>query len=216
MALKVKVCGITSPEAAEMALSAGADYIGIIIFPKSPRCVAPEKVPQILEAVPEGKRVLVDVATASDVLDRYRRWKFDFFQMHFPLEVSMASLATWAGLIGRSRLWAAPKIPPEEKAFPQIVLEFADTIVLDTFHPAQFGGTGETGDWGKFQEWSTLYQHKNWVLAGGLNPANAVDAVKLTAAEIMDFNSGVESAPGVKDPLKIQQLFESLKKAGLH
>jgi phosphoribosylanthranilate isomerase len=215
MALKVKVCGITSPEAAEMALAAGADFIGIIIFPKSPRCVAPEKVPQILEAVPEGKRVLVDVATASDVLDRYRRWKFDFFQMHFPLEVSMASLATWTGLIGRSRLWAAPKIPPDEKSFPQIVLEFADTIVSDTYHPAKFGGTGATGDWGKFQEWSTLYQHKNWVLAGGLNPQNAVEAVQSTAAEIIDLNSGVESAPGVKDPAKVKQLFENLKKSGL-
>lgn len=208
---KVKVCGITRREDARMALDAGADYIGINLFQRSPRCVALEAIPELFEEIPPGKRVLVDVATPSDVLDRYRKLGFDYYQIHFSPDISMATLAAWSGLANEGGLWAAPKLGPEVTAFPQVVLEFADTVLVDAFQPDLYGGTGKTADWQRFQDWSTLYQHKNWILAGGLSPDNIRAAVEATAARVVDVNSGVESAPGIKDAEKLKRLFAVLE-----
>lgn len=196
---------------AEMVLAEGADFVGVIVFPGSPRHVETGRISEILSVVPRGRRVMVDVAPSTVDLETGRDMGFDFFQIHFPLETTMADLAAWAGIVGRSRLWVAPKISEETMSFPQILLEFADTVVLDTWHKNLYGGTGQTGDWRKFQDWSTLFSHKKWILAGGLNPGNVREAVSSTGAELVDVNSGVESAPGIKDPQLLRELFRALR-----
>ena len=209
MSTQVKICGITRREDAELALSLGADYIGIILYEKSPRAVPPERVPALLEVVPPGKRVLVDVATPADRLETLLPLGFDAYQMHFDLDISMASVAAWAGLVGQDALWLAPRISPQEPHFPQILMEFADTILLDTYDKAAYGGTGQAGqNWQRFLDCTLLYQHKRWILAGGLSPDNVREALDFTQAETIDVNSGVESAPGIKDPEKLKRLFE--------
>lgn len=212
MSTKVKVCGITRPEDARLALSLGADYIGIILYEKSPRAVPLERVPELLEVVPPGKRVLVDVAIAADKLESCLALGFDAYQIHFDLDISMASVAAWAGLVGQSALWVAPRIPDSEPHFPQILMEFADTILLDTYDKSAYGGTGRSGqNWQRFLDSTLLYQHKRWILAGGLSPVNVREALDFTHAETIDVNSGVEAAPGIKDPAKLQQLFEAVR-----
>ena len=211
MATQVKICGITRAEDAEKALSLGADFIGINLYQKSPRAVPPERVSGLLEVIPRGKRVLVDVSTPSDQLEKYLSLGFDYYQIHFDLDISMATLAAWSGLVGPEALWVAPRIPPEEAHFPQILMEFADTVLLDTYDKEAYGGTGRAGqNWQRFLDCTLLYQHKRWILAGGLSPDNVKDALTATQAEIIDVASGVESAPGIKDPEKLERLFANV------
>ncbi len=207
---KIKICGITRLEDASLALELGADYLGCILYPKSPRAVSWEQARAFCRHVPPGKRVFVDVNTGTDELEDYADLGFDYFQIHFDGDCSLASLAGWSGIVGAPALWMAPRIPPTEP-FPQDILQFADTLLIDTYHGGGYGGTGQTGDWQRFCEWSTLYQHKTWILAGGLTPDNAVEAYRSTQAPVLDFNSGLESAPGLKDPAKMKALFAALR-----
>jgi phosphoribosylanthranilate isomerase len=206
----VKVCGLTREADIDLALELGADFCGFIVYPKSLRGLSLERAVELSSRVPEGKRVLVDVETGTDDLERYRDGGFDFFQIHAGLEVGLASLAAWSGLVGRERLWIAPRLKPED-AFPEAVLEFADTVLLDTYHKDQVGGTGEVGDWAGFAKLKQSHAQTNWVLAGGLNAKNVPHAIAATGTERVDISSRVESEPGIKNPEKLRELFGVLK-----
>lgn len=206
----VKICGLTREADVDLALELGADYCGFIVYPKSPRGLSIERAAELAARVPEGKRVLVDVETGTEELEAYRAAGFDYFQIHAGLNLGLASLAAWSGLVGRERLWLAPKVAPGE-AFGEDVLEFAGTILLDTFHQDKFGGTGETGDWSGFAVLRARLPQAKWILAGGLHPGNVLVALAATGAETLDVNSGVESSPGIKDPEKLRALFGVLK-----
>ena len=93
---------------------------------------------------------------------------------------------------------------------PAAVLPLTKTFLFDTYHVRKFGGTGETGDWSKFARHQRAHPKKTWILSGGLGPANIDDALRQSGARFIDVNSGVESAPGVKDPTKLQRLMERL------
>lgn len=208
--VEVKICGLTREVDVDLALELGADFCGFIVYPKSPRGLTLERAVELSSRVPEGQRVLVDVETGTEELEHYRDTGFDYFQIHAGLNVGLASLAAWSGLVGRERLWIAPRLAPKEP-FPEAVLEFADTVLLDTYHKDQVGGTGETGDWAGFAELKQKHPMTNWVLAGGLNSENVLGAIAATGAERVDLNSGVESEPGIKNPEKLRELFRVLK-----
>ena len=212
MATQVKVCGITRPQDAKKALALGADYIGLIVYPKSPRAVEEERLEELLQVIPKGKRVLVDVATPPSQFEEYLALGFDFYQIHFDLDISMASVAAWSEMAGPGGLWVAPRMPAGEVHFPQILMEFSDTIVLDAYSRTAYGGTGKAGqNWQRYLDCSVLYQHKRWILAGGLAPDNVIDALRFTQAETIDVNSGVESAPGIKDGQLLKKLFSRVR-----
>ena len=213
MKTRIKVCGITNGEDAERALSLGADYLGVIVYPKSPRAVAEENLPEVLAAIPRGKRVLVDVSTATDRLEHLLSFGFDACQIHFDLEISMATLAGWSGLAGPEALWLAPRLGPADRSFPQVIMEFAETILLDAYDPKAYGGTGKSGEnWQRFVDCTLMYQHKNWMLAGGLNPDNIRHALEVTEAGMVDVNSGVECTPGRKDAEKLRRFVEEVER----
>ena len=86
-----------------------------------------------------------------------------------------------------------------------MLLPFAKHFLLDTFHADSFGGTGQIGDWPKFARHRQVHPEKTWILAGGLNAENIGDAVRASGARFVDVNSGVESAPGVKDHAKLKR-----------
>ncbi len=194
----------------DLALELGADYCGFIVYPKSPRGITIERASELARRVPEGRRVLVDVESGAEELEQYREAGFDYFQIHARAEMGLVSLAAWAGLVGRDRLWLAPKLPPGE-GISEMLPEFAQTILLDAFHRDKFGGTGQTGDWAGFARLREEWPQLNWVLAGGLGPDNVLDALAATGAEQIDINSGVETEPGVKDPAKLRELFRRVK-----
>lgn len=207
---KIKVCGLTREEDVEIVRSLGADYFGIILYHKSPRGVLIERAVELSTMVPAGKCVAVDVETSIDDLRRYRDAGFDFFQIHFGLDFDQAILAEYSKLVGKERLWLAPRLASED-AFPEAILQFADTVLIDTFVRDQFGGTGKVGDWARFNTLKQSYPETNWVLAGGLSPANVLEARASTGADHLDLNSGVESAPGLKDEAKLREVFGLLR-----
>lgn len=207
---RLKVCGITDPTEARRCVELGADYIGVIVARQSPRRVPDAQIPELLAAIPGGKRVLVDVNPSTEDLERYGDMGFDYFQIHFDLEAPLASLAGWSGIVGADCLWLAPRIPMGD-TFPQVILGFTDTIVLDSYSTKAYGGTGVAGGWERFSDWKTLYQHKRFVLAGGLAPTNIAAALQATGAEIIDVNSGVEISPGRKDFDKLERLAATVR-----
>ena len=94
-------------------------------------------------------------------------------------------------------------------------LAVAKFILLDTFHAEGFGGSGKTGDWGKFARHQAAHTHNFWILAGGLNAENIGDALRLSGARFVDVNSGVEAAPGVKDEAKLKRFVVRLHEAAV-
>lgn len=208
--VQIKICGLTRAEDIDLALSLGADYCGFILYPKSPRGLSLERAAELAARVPAGKRVMVDVETSPEALQLARDAGFDCFQIHTGLPVAQSRLAAWTEIVGKGRLWLAPRLSPED-AFPVATLEFAATILIDTFAKHQVGGTGKVGDWARFTQLQEDYPQARWVLAGGLSPNNVAEAREATGASHLDINSGVESAPGIKDPAKLRAVFEILR-----
>lgn len=208
--LKIKVCGLTRVEDVELALSLGADYCGFIIYPKSPRAVSFERANELASCVPVGKRVLVDVETSSEGLEHMRSSCFDFFQIHTKLDAGKFMLSAMSDKLTKERLWLAPHLDSKDN-FPRVFTSFADTILLDAYQKDRYGGTGQTSDWARFAQLSSSHPQTNWVLAGGLSPSNVLEAQIATGARQLDFNSGVEKSPGVKDADKLRELFQLLK-----
>lgn len=210
--VRLKVCGITSLVDAEAADAVGADYLGFIFYPKSPRGITLTQYAAMKERLPPRKRVAVTVEPSVPELAALVEHDFDRFQIHFNSSVPLVTIAAWSQLAGRAKLWLAPKLPPGEDVKPEW-LPLAETFLLDTFHAEKFGGTGETGDWEKFKRHQAAHGPKTWILSGGLKPENIAAAVTATGAKFVDVNSGVEQAPGVKSPEKLKALVLALHQA---
>ena len=206
--LRLKVCGLTTAEDAAVAAGIGADYLGFVLYPKSPRFLPPARFAELRPSLPSLPKVAVMVSPSAEELEAVLGAGFDFFQIHFPAtdaEVVRGASAR----VGAARLWSAPKLPPVAE-LDVALLSLADTWLLDAYRADSFGGTGHTGDWAKFRRCREAHPEKTWVLAGGLSPENAAAAVSATGARILDVNSGVESAPGRKDPAKLVALRAAL------
>ena len=207
---KIKVCGLTREEDVKLTLSLGADYFGFILYPQSPRAVSLDRAVELAAPVPLGQRVAVDVATSLEDLKSYSDAGFDYFQIHFGADFEHSRLAEYSKIVGKEKLWLAPRLAFED-TFPEVILDYADTILIDTFVNDQFGGTGKVGDWARFNALKERYPQTNWVLAGGLSPSNLLEALASTGADHLDINSGVEITPGIKDEVKLQEAFEVLR-----
>jgi phosphoribosylanthranilate isomerase len=198
--IRLKVCGLTSLVDAELADRAGADYLGFVLYAKSPRHVTPARFRAMAARLPDRRKVAVMVEPSAAELATAAG--FDFVQIHFPHDLPPGTVAAWAGVVGRQRLWLAPRLPPAA-TLPPALLPLADTFLFDAFHAEKFGGSGQTADWTKFRQQRELHPEKTWILAGGLNPDNISVALKATGARLVDVNSGIEASPGVKDPAKV-------------
>ncbi len=210
--VRLKVCGITSLVDADAADAVGADYLGFIFYPKSPRGITPAQYAAMKDRLPPRRKVAVMVEPGLTELDPVLRAGFDFIQIHFKTSTPLALLREWNELIGSVRLWLVPKLEPAADISPTL-LPLAETFLLDTFHPEKFGGTGETGDWAKFRRHREAHPQKTWVLAGGLKPENVGAAVAATGTKFVDVVSGVELSPGVKDPAKLKAFVLALHNA---
>lgn len=210
--ITLKICGLTRAEDAHVAVGIGADYLGFIFYPKSPRGLTFARYAELKPSLPLGaKRVAVMVEPGLAELTAAQTAGFDAFQIHFKASTPLAQLREWHELTGAARLWLVPKLEPAADVSP-LLLPLADTLLLDTFHAEKFGGTGETGDWEKFRRHQRAHPEKTWILSGGLKPENIAGAIRATEAKFVDVNSGVESAPGVKDHAKLAALAAALRR----
>jgi phosphoribosylanthranilate isomerase len=210
--IRFKVCGLTSIVDAEFADRCGADYLGFILHPKSPRHISLAQYRAMAARLPDRRKVAVSVEPTLAELAAMKEAGFDFFQIHFRPETDDATLTGWSRLVGERHLWLAPKLPSGEDvtAATRAVAKF---VLLDTFHADGFGGSGKTGDWGKFARHQAEHRGNIWILAGGLNPENIGEALRQSGAKFVDVNSGVESAPGVKDEAKLKRFVVALHQA---
>lgn len=212
--VQLKLCGVTTLVDAEFADRCGVDRLGFILYPKSPRYLSLRQFAAMAQLLPERDRVAVSVEPTRDELRAMRDAGFDAFQIHFRVDLPPERVAEWSATATPEKLWLAPKLAPGAN-FPDAYLPFARTFLLDGFQADKFGGTGHTGDWGAYRSLREAHPDKTWILSGGLSPANIGAALAATDARHVDVNSGVESAPGVKDHEKLKAFAVALHQARL-
>ena len=210
--IRFKVCGLTSLVDAEFSDRCGADYLGFNFHPASPRFISLEQFRAMAPRLPDRRKVAVSVEPTVSELSAMRDAGFDYFQIHFRPETPDEQLTAWSRVVGEKHLWLAPKLPPGTSV-TAAALAVAKFILFDTFHAGGFGGSGKTGDWASFARHQTAHTKNIWILAGGLNPENIGEALKQTGARLVDVNSGVESAPGVKDEAKLKRFVVAIHNA---
>ena len=200
--VKVKICGITNYEDAAAALDMGADLLGFNFYPKSPRFITPEKAAQIINKLP----AFIDLAgifvnaSIDQITETKNLCSLDWVQLHGDESPQLCKEL----LSHNVKVMKALRVK-DQTDIKKADDYFTDAILLDAFNPEKYGGTGLTFDW-------NIIGHigKRVFLAGGINPDNAADAVKLGVYGI-DVCSGIEAEPGKKDHKKMKKLFENIK-----
>ena len=197
--VQVKICGLSTPDQVRWAVDAGARYIGLVFFPKSPRNVSIDTAAALAVEVPPGVAKVALVVNADDaLLDRITaRVPVDMLQLHG--HESPERVAAIRARFGLPVMKAVGIAGPDDVARLDAYALVADQLLVDAKPPKGAevpGGTGVPFDWALL---AGYHFQRPWMLAGGLTPKNVRLAVKLTGARAVDVSSGVESAPGVKD-----------------
>lgn len=200
--VRVKICGITSLEDALQAVQAGADALGFVFHEKSPRYLSPERAESIISELPPfvqavGLFVNADAGFINDTADRCR---LDLVQLHGDEPPDYCDLI-------RRRVIKAFRVKDITSLDPVRNYCIAG-ILLDAFSPKAYGGTGLTFNWEVAQE---AGQYGTVILAGGLTPENVRQAVERVNPYGVDVSSGVETAPGMKDPEKVREFIRQAK-----
>ncbi|MDQ8202865.1 hypothetical protein [Pelagicoccus sp. SDUM812003] len=210
--IQFKVCGLTRAVCAQAAAEAGADFLGFIFYPKSPRHIRLERYHDIEGRLPKLPRVAVTVAPDIFTFAKLEAAGFDYFQIHFPVGLK-EEIPSWERLVGKDRLWLAPKIPPDVE-FDQSMLDHCSGVLWDAYKKdaSVYGGTGQRSDWKSFAQLQRKYPDHRWILAGGISPENAAEAIEETGAKCLDFNSSLEAEPGLKDLNRLAEVRDALSK----
>ena len=218
--IKVKICGLTRFDDALVALEAGADYLGFIFYPPSPRAITPaaaaDLVVRLRRAAPahfyptEPPRLAAGPPPgAAPALDRGARGGARWGGA----EPAAAGTAPASPLFGRAYKALRPRSLAEADdgatRFAAPPGSFGPRLLLDTPHGRLYGGTGEPGDWGIA---ATLAARlPGLMLAGGLTPNNVAAAVAAVRPFAVDVAGGVERAPGIKDAARVQTFIANAK-----
>lgn len=217
MSIEIKICGLKTFDALESALGAGADFIGVVFFPKSPRNIDPAAA-AALAARARGKAgVAALTVDADDALIEAiaRQVKPDLFQLHG--EETPERVAAIRERFGIPVMKAIGIAGPSDIARVPLYATIADRLLLDAKAPpgaAHPGGNGLVFDWNLIATTPALLDLASpFMLSGGLTPENIGEAVRLTRARAVDVSSGVESAPGVKDPARIVAFIQAARAA---
>lgn len=224
MTIKVKICGLTNLADAQTAVQAGADFLGFIFYPPSPRNVSPVIVKEILFALKPLPASIMTVGvfvdqTVEQMIQTLDYCGLDVAQLHGKENPEMLGLARPgqhpmhgraykalrpASLSEGLRLAEAYALPPSMR-----INERLPALLLDTYHPQFVGGTGKTANWDMMSRLSGLYP---LLLAGGLTADNVAEAAHQVRPWGVDVSSGVEREPGVKDHSAVRAFIENVRK----
>ena len=204
----IKICGITNREDACLAAASGADALGFIFHPPSPRYVTPETVKKIIKELPHPIiTVGVFVNMASEEVKRIMTLcGLDMVQLHG------AESPAFCAQFPRAQVIKALALR-KEADLAQLHEYPVKAMLVDAFAPQRHGGTGEKADWALAAK---VKEHHPLILAGGLSLANIQEAIKAIAPDAVDINSGVESAPGRKDHTKVKEIIELVHSLRVH
>lgn len=204
----VKICGVTTPEDAELCVAAGADAIGLNFAPRSPRCLSLEAARLIMRVVPSNVlSVGVFVDADFETLTRFRdELGLGCLQLHGDEPAALLeALLPHAYKALRVRTHDPGELVAEAARYP------GEHVLLDAYVPGVHGGTGARFDWELAGE---LARQRKVTLAGGLTPTNVALAVRSVGPYCVDVASGVELAVGRKDPELVRSFVEAAKAAG--
>jgi phosphoribosylanthranilate isomerase len=201
--IEIKICGINDLAAMDAALAAGADLVGLVFFPPSPRNVSLEVGGKLAARARAKARVVALTVDADDsFLDQIAKAAGpDIFQLHG--SESPARVAELRGRLARPMMKAIPVASVADLQSVSSYAPVADRILFDARPPKDAtrpGGHGRAFDWTLL---ARVDRTKPMMLSGGLNPENVADAIRVVCPDAVDVSSGVEMAPGVKDAKKI-------------
>ena len=202
---RIKICGLTRMEDALFAADQGADFLGFIFVPSTPRFVEPERVAEITAALRDRDRRPQFVGVFRDASAAYMRGiaataGLDRVQLH---GAENDDDIRAVGLPAIKTFRVGDTLPDTSSHAA------ADWFLFDTYEERRVGGTGRRFDWSLLSKYP---RKKPFFLAGGLNADNIAAAVSLVRPDGIDVASGVESAPGIKDHAKIEKLFERVRR----
>jgi phosphoribosylanthranilate isomerase len=207
--VRVKICGLNSEAAFDAAMAAGADWVGFVFFPPSPRFVTPARAAELSARSPGGPpRVgLLVEPTEAAVAEVLESIPLDILQVYGAVDPTALRAR-----FGRE-VWRAAGVSVATD-LPRGMGD-ADALLIDAKPPKDAtrpGGNAQPFDWGIMRGWAAPGP---WLLAGGLTVENVAQAIQLTSAPAVDVSSGVESAPGVKDPDLIRAFVAAVRRLSL-
>lgn len=200
---RVKICGLTSPGDAQAAYGSGAIYGGLIFAPESPRAISRTAAREITKAAPFDFVGVFVNSPAREVAETAKKLSLAAVQLHGD-EDARAITELRSVLPEKCEIWKAVRV---ENGLPDIGQYPCDRLLLDTFDKKARGGTGKAFDWKLLEN---CRDKERVVLAGGIHPDNAAAAADAGCYAI-DVSSGVEEAPGRKNPERIAALFAALR-----
>jgi len=210
MTTEVKICGLSTPDALDAAVDAGATHVGLVHFPPSPRHVTLEAAAKLRARVPDHVQTVVlvvdpDEALLGAIVDAIRPDILQFHGREAPEAVAVSGaqfdVETWKAL-GLGDASALDRASTYKGC--------ADRLLFDAPPALLPGGNGEPFDWALLDRADIGMP---WGLAGGLTPDNVARAIQRTGAPLVDVSSGVESAPGVKDIALIRAFCDAARDA---
>lgn len=205
--VRAKICGLTRPQDVECAIASGADAIGFVFYPPSPRAVTAQQAAELVQYATAfvqivGLFVNASAAQIQQVLDVV---PLDILQLHgdeTPEQCKTIATQT-------KKRWIKALAVKDDTDVTALVAQYAQAgasaILLDAWHPQLKGGTGQTFDWSK---WPT--SNIPLVLAGGLTPDNVNEAIAHTLPYAVDVSGGVEAAKGIKDAALIHRFMQAV------
>lgn len=218
--MKVKICGITNLRDAVCACEAGADYLGFVFYPKSPRYVSEQEAAQLVleirregwggETGPELVGLFVK-RPVGDINDTVETVGLDRAQLHGeypPEELRTLNTAHFFSIRPRT----ADEAIEDLQRLAGRASEPGPALLLDAYVDGMWGGTGHTGDWQVAAE--VCRRHESVLLAGGLNPSNVQDAIRTVRPWGVDVSGGVESAKGRKNHTAVRAFIANARRAG--
>jgi phosphoribosylanthranilate isomerase len=198
----VKICGVTSVADADVAADAGADLIGLIFYPPSPRYVTPEQAGAIVASLPPDlPAVGVFVNESFETITRAARQSgVSRVQLHGDESPDLCRRLPWR-CIKTFRF--------TEKVQPEMMPDYpVDAFLIEGFHGELYGGGGVKADWRRV---ASLHGYGRIILAGGLTPDNVREAIDVVRPYAVDVCSGVEATPGKKDAAKVRAFVKCAK-----
>ena len=203
--IRCKICGLTRTEDVQVAVTAGADALGFVFYPPSPRAVTAAQAAALVEQLPPfvvsvGLFVNPSAAEVKAVLEQV---PLDLLQFHGDEDEAFCRQFQRPYI---KALRMKPHLDPVQEAqnWPS-----ARGFLLDAYQPGVPGGTGEAFDWQRFPS----PEQGTWILAGGLTPDNISEAVQITRPYAVDVSGGVEASRGIKCPTRIQNFLTRLAQA---
>ena len=212
MTIEAKICGVSRPADIECAAAAGARYVGFVFFPRSPRNLTPDAAAALAAGAPADITTVALVVDPDDaVLDAVlSRARIDLLQLHGgegPARIADIKRRTHRPVMKAIKVSGAEDL---DAATPYFAV--ADRLLFDAKAPPTLAGAMPGGNALIF-DWSLLAGRSwpcPWMLSGGLDVDNVAEAIRISGAPAVDVSSGVESAPGVKDPARIAAFLDAV------